>query len=152
MKSYTFEVIQRDILQNKLYDIFSKSVFDRDVPKYDDFVKENEDCRLDLVSLRLYGTTEYVEELMVANNIINPFSISFGDPITYVSVEYLNYLRGVDKPNYNSMKVAKPKNKKSTRQDANRNKGVPPTRRPLDFQQMIIDRKNRTIKLNTKLQ
>ncbi len=151
MKTFTFEVINRDPLQDSLYDIFSKSVVDKPVQRMHDVVRENEEGRLDLVSLRVYGTTDKVEELMVINNILNPFSIQSGEPIDWVYRSQLDWFNEKDKELSISEKVANPKNKKDTRKDPSRQTGVPPTIRPVDFEQMIVDKKNKTIKLNTKL-
>ena len=150
MVSFTFEVITRDKQQNYLYDIFAKSVVDKNVGRVEDYVRENEESRLDLVSLRIYGTTKYVEELMVINNILNPFSIKNGDAIFYVNSNELGFFNEKDKEVSSSDKVANPK-KKDTRTDPSRQKGVPPTIRPVDFEQMLVDKKNKTIKLNTRL-
>jgi len=150
MQNFTLDNIKRDKNQDNLCDIFSKSVVDVPSYKYEDVVQDYEESRLDLVSFRLYGTTKYVEELMVINNILNPFSISIGDTIYYIAEELVVGMNQIDKPEINSEKVANPKNKK-TRTDPSRQTGVPPTIRPIDFEQMIVDKKNKTIKLNTKL-
>jgi hypothetical protein len=42
-------------------------------------VTSAEEMRLDLVCDRFYGSTEYMDVLMKANNIFNPFSIKEGD-------------------------------------------------------------------------
>jgi len=62
----------------------------------------------------------------------------------------IGYFRNPEKNEEISENVAKPRNK-NTRKDPNRVKGVPPTIKPLDFEQMLVDRKNKTIKLNNKL-
>lgn len=148
MRSFTFEVINRDELQDSLYDIFSKSVVDKPVNRIHDIVRDNEEGRLDLVSLRVYGNTSKVEELMVINNILNPFSIKSGEPIDWVYSAQLDWFNEKDKENKMSDKVANPK---GTRKDPSRQTGVPPTIRPVDFEQMMVDKKNKTIKLNTRL-
>lgn len=150
MRSFTFDVIQRDKNQDNLCDIFSKSVVDRNLYRYENIVQVGEEGRIDLVCSRLYGTTKYVEELMVINNILNPFSINVGDTIYYVALKELEAMNMTEKPEVNSEKVANPKTK-NTRTDPSRQTGVPPTIRPLDFEQLIVDKKNKTIKLNTKL-
>lgn len=154
MKSFTFEVLKRDPKQDYLYDIFAKSVSDNmtinNALKGVTVVLEGEEGRLDILSKRVFGSSQYVEELMVLNNIMNPFSIEVGDVIYVVEQGTLTMMQQVDKTTDNSEQIAKPKNK-STRVDPSRNTGVPPTIRPVDFEQMLVDRKNQTIKLNTKL-
>lgn len=150
MRSYTFDIIKRDTKQDNLYNIFSTSIIDQPIQRLKTYVYEGEECRLDLVSKRLYLTTIYEEELMVINNIINKFSISVGDEIEYVDNNAIQLFRSFDVDDgQNSEKVAN--QNKSTRVDPNRQSGVPPTIRPLDFEQMMVDKKNQTIKLNTKL-
>jgi len=151
MNTYTFKVITRD-KESNLFDIFSKSVVDKDINyKYlQNIVKDGEEGRLDRVSKRIYGTSGFVEELMMINNIVNPFTIQVGDAIFFVPVDYIAYYRETEEKEENTEKLANPKNK-NTRKDPTRQKGVPPTIRPLDFKQILVDRKSNTIKLNTKL-
>ena len=154
MINYTFTVIKRDPKQNNLYDLFSFSGV-RDImsiQKYLDVVNDGEECRMDLISKRLYGTSAYVEELMRINNILNPFSVNAGDPLYFVMVEDLEYYRYVDfDSKVLSTRISNPKDKKGTRVDPTRQTGVPPTIRPIDFKQILVDKQNKTIKLNTKL-
>lgn len=151
MLSYTFKVITRDTNQSNLYNIFSSSVVDSQYGfRYTQVVNEGEECRLDLFCNRIYGTSLYVEELMMINNIINPFSISVGDTLYYVDLTSLRYFNKVDDDSAtitNKINVSS----KSTRVDPTRQTGVPPTIRPVDFKQIIVDKNSQTIKLNTKL-
>ena len=105
MKSYSLENIKRDKNQDSLYDIFSKTVVDQKINRLQNTVIDGEDGRLDKVSLRLYGSTNYVEELMIINNIINPFSIKVGDVIFYVETKNVEYLRQIEKSKEVSEKV-----------------------------------------------
>jgi hypothetical protein len=151
MKSFTFDIIKREITQDSLYNIFQKSIVDQKVARIESVVQDGEECRLDLISKRIYGSSNYVEQLMIINNIINPFSLNVGDTIYYVDSSSLDFFKQIDKKTDVSERIANPKNKKGTRIDPTRQTGVPPTIRPVDFEQIIVDKKNNTIKLNTKL-
>jgi len=156
MISFTFEVLKRNRKQDGLYDIFRDSIVDQPLPDfaiYENYVLPEEEGRIDLICDRFYGSTGYVEELMMLNNIVNCWSIQSGDKIKYLSLENITIYRKTEKDNADSDNVAFPKGKKQkdTRKDPNRQKGVPPTIRPLDFESIMVDKKNKTIKLNTKL-
>jgi hypothetical protein len=151
MRSYTFEIISRDNNQDGLFNLFTRTIVDNKVNKIRDIVLEQEEGRLDLVCKRLLGSKSYIEEMMMINNIINPFSIKSGDIIYYVSSIDLISLQYKDKEeeSVNGEEVTNPK--KGTRKDPTRQKGVPPTIRPVDFKQVIVDKVNKTLKLNSKL-
>ena len=127
MKSFTFDIIKREITQDFLYNLFQKSIVDQQATRMEDIVQDGEECRLDLISKRIYGSSNYVEQLMIINNIINPFSISVGDTIYYVDSASLDFFKQIDKTTDVSERVANPKNKKGTRIDPTRQTGVPPT-------------------------
>jgi len=150
MQSYTFEILKdRKKVTDKLYNLFLTTLVDvKNLTKYETIIYENEECRLDLISKRLYGTKTYVEELMIINNIVNPFSIKAGDTFFYVSPADIELMK---RPEEEFVAETISGKNKSTRKDPTRRKGVPPTIKPIDFEQVIVDRKAKTIKLNTKL-
>lgn len=151
MKSYTFEIIdERSKNEEGLYDIFLDTVIDKDLIKYQTIVKEKEEARMDLLCKRIYGTSMYIEELMLMNNIINPFSIVVGQLIEFVGQDDISYYRDPEETNEKSENIANPKNK-NTRKDPNREKGVPPTIKPIGFKQILVDKKNKSIRINNKL-
>lgn len=53
-------------------------VFARGIPYFPHFVEKEEEMRMDLISDRLYQTTEYTAFLCRLNNIINPLNIKEG--------------------------------------------------------------------------
>jgi len=144
MVGFTFEVIKRG--NYKLYNLFSNTIIDRNVITESIVVEEREEARMDLISLKLYGSTEYIEELMMINNILNPFSIEVGATIKYVPTHVLEYYQDTSEPIIKTDKKKKTNNK-STRKDLKR----PPTLRPDNFEQVLIDKENKTLKLNTKV-
>lgn len=151
MISYTFDNIKRDENQGGLYDIFRQTIIDRKMTLSQDYVQETEEGRLDLVCKRLYGSVKYLEELMMINNIINMWNVKRNDTIYYVSIDLIESYRELEKDDDTSKTIANPKNK-STRTDPNRETGVIPTIKPSNFDQIIIDKKNKKIKINNKLQ
>jgi hypothetical protein len=50
-------------------------------------VNEETEMRMDLISLKYYGSTKYIDILCKANNIFNPFSIEVGDILVIPSVD-----------------------------------------------------------------
>jgi len=150
MVSYTFKIItDRKKTEDKLFDLFLDTIVDvKGLTKYEDIVEESEEARLDLISKRIYGSKQYVEELMLINNILNPFSIVAGQTIYYLGLDEIKLLR---RPEQEFVGTTVAKQNKSTRKDPTRQKGVPPTIKPMDFEQIMVDKKGKTIKLNTRL-
>lgn len=150
MLSYTLDNLKVNPDQDFLYDIFKNTVVDKKIPRRTTVVQEGEEMRLDLVSKRLYGTTEYVEELMILNNILNPWSIKKQDSIVFLDYQSISLLQDLEiDEEITSEKSAKPN--KNTRVDANRNKGVIPTIKPINLKQLEVDKTSEKIKINNKL-
>ena len=152
MYSFTLENLTKNYYKNdNLYDIFKNTIVDKNISVNTTFVQEGEEMRLDLISKRIYGTTAYVEHLMVINNIVNPWSIQAQDEIFFVDIDNIRLLEQLEKDDEEtSNKVTKLN--KNTRIDPNRNKGVIPTIKPLTLKQIENDKNNEKIKINTKLQ
>ena len=80
---------------NGLYDIFGTTViYDIEQNFYVYVVLPEHEMRLDLICDYLYTHTDFIEELMVVNNIYNPWNIKEGDEILYFSPENLMILHG----------------------------------------------------------
>jgi len=153
MKNFTFTVINRDSTQDNLYDIFKQTVIvtpDVQNNRKLNYVSDGEEARIDKICSRLFDSQSYVEEFMALNNIVNPWSLQVGDEIYYLDGN-LETMRQTEKDDSQTENATNPKKKKGVRVDPNRQKGVPPTIKPSDFQQILVDKKNQTIKLNTKL-
>lgn len=91
MRIYTFEQdnisttteVDND-LSFTLYDLFKKSlIYNGNIVDSIYYVKNDNSCRIDTICNNIYGGTAYTEELLVTNNIINPFSIEDGDMLEY---------------------------------------------------------------------
>lgn len=150
MNSFTLNNLKIDKKQDQLYNIFTDTVIERPIEKYTTIVQEGEEMRLDKISRRLYGNTQYVEELMVLNNIVNPWSITVNQEINFLSTNGMEAMRKLSPENDDTIEtVVNPK--KNTRVDPNRNKGVIPTVKPLTLKQVWVDEKANKIKVNTKV-
>lgn len=86
MKFYTFDNTNMKTTTDGyvLYDFFEKTMVNNEQLAYNTYtVPEEFDCRLDLVCKHIYGSTDYMEELMTQNGILNPFSVKAGDVLYY---------------------------------------------------------------------
>ena len=87
MKFYSFENSSfTEITDNGeiLIDLFETTVIDN--PQLKNYVYQvplEYTGRVDLVTKELYDSINYTEELLVMNNIINPFSVETGDILYY---------------------------------------------------------------------
>jgi hypothetical protein len=131
-----------------LYDIFKNTcVYDKNITLFKYIVNREYEMRLDLICQYLYGHTEFIEELMVINNIYNPFSIKEGDTIYYFDTEDLNLLHANEVQTENAFeKMAKFQTKKP---DGTPN--LSPTMKPPGMSQVINDKKSGKIRILNKL-
>ena len=68
----TTKKIKRDSEQNNLFDLFQKNVINtKNIPLNLYIVSRELEMRLDRISEYIYGSSDYVEELMILNDIIN---------------------------------------------------------------------------------
>ena len=133
--------------QEQLIDIFEKNIqYNNTIQLYRYFVPREYEMRLDLVSRKIYGSLDYMEELMVINNIISPYSIKENQLLYFCSIDDISSLYIKDdieeEPNQNREKIIKAAqpSKKSTRK-------TPTTLQPANVKQVTIDTKNRKVKI-----
>jgi len=89
--------IKRDSSQNNLFDLFQKNIVNNpDILKNIYVVPREYEMRLDRISLHIYGSSDYVEELMILNDIINPYSIKEGQYIYFCQINDLARLYTTD--------------------------------------------------------
>ncbi len=105
--------------------------------------------RLDRISYHIYGTTDYVEELMVVNDILNPYSIKEGQYIYYCSIENLKLLYVKD-----DMKTDIDENKQQLIQSqktkkTQNSKNLSPTIKPDNLEQIKVSKDNRVQIINS---
>lgn len=150
MKIYSFENL--NIGNDGFYDLFQKTMVNNIQQSYKYFVVTDEyEGRIDLVSMYLYGTNIYTEELMTLNNIINPWSIKNGDYIFYYesTSDYSTFYKK-DDPTYSQKDEILLMNKnKSTKKDSNR-LGSPPVIKPDNLKQVDINYTKKKISIINK--
>jgi len=147
---YSLEKIE--IGFNNLYNLFQKTIKSSiDITITPFFVTDEYNGRLDLICKFLYGNTNHIEELMVINNIINPYSIKSGNIIYFVqNTEDFKLLYDSD-PVDNDQKdrILNMNKNKISKKDTNRI-GSPPTIKPDHLKQMKIDYDNHKITILNK--
>lgn len=93
MKFYSFEklntltsVYDENTGDVSIYDLFERTIYNNTDLKRNPYITSFDDvCRLDKVCNNINsGYLEYIEELIVSNNILNPFSIEENQYLTYV--------------------------------------------------------------------
>ena len=155
MNFYTFE--NTNIKETKdgyrLYDFFEKTMVNDEELIYSAYtVPEEFDARLDLVCKHIYGNTDFMEELMTQNGIINPFSIKAGDELYYAySTNELKalYQRDVDTNEENKKKILNVNKEKTSKQDPNAS--LPPSIRPGNLKPVDVNYNKKTITVINKL-
>ena len=89
----TTKKIKRDSEQNNLFDLFQKNVINtKNIPLILYIVSRELEMRLDRISEYIYGSSDYVEELMILNDIINPYSVKEGQYIYFCDISMLPML------------------------------------------------------------
>lgn len=151
MEIYTFNKL--NIGTDGFYNLFEKTIVNNNLTTYNTLIVNDEfNGRLDLLTKYIYGSTNYIEELMVINNIINPYSIKTGDIIKYPPKSTdLNFLyeNEEQKDDIKDEILLKNKNK-STKKDINRI-GYPPTIKPDNLKQIQVNHNTKKITIINKL-
>lgn len=148
MNIYSFDISPLKI-KDKLYNIFQKNIqYSTEIQLFTYIVPREYEMRLDLISKRIYGSSNYVEELMVINSIINPYSIKENQEIYYCDRNSLNSLyvkddlEDTDDIREKIIKASQSNNKNKESQNK-----IPTTLKPKNIKQVTIDTKNRKIRI-----
>jgi hypothetical protein len=150
MKIYSFD---KKNLKKKgeIYDIFEKNIrYSREVTLYFYIVPIEREMRLDLISKDIYGSSDYMEELIVMNHIINPYSIKVGQILNFCPKAQMNSLYTKDEmqvDDSSKQKMIKAAQSKKTKTDIWLKEQIPTTVMPDNLKQVTIDTKNRKIKI-----
>ena len=147
MKIYSFDISPIK-LKDKLFNIFQKNIeYNNTIQLFKYVVPKEYEMRLDLISKRIYGSPDYIEELMLINNIINPYSIRENQDIYYCSKDKIgslyttDNLLDTDELREKIIQAEQPsKNRKKTEK-------IPTTLKPKNIKQVTIDTKNRKVKI-----
>lgn len=148
--------IKRDPNQDNLFDLFQKNVVNNSKNMILEIyiVPREFEMRLDRVSDYIYGSSSYMEELMVLNDIINPYSIKEGQYIYFCQVNDLQKLYTID--NLQNLKETARQNLiKSNKNQNNINlygtsdQNLPPTVKPSNLQQVKVTKDNKIQIINS---
>jgi hypothetical protein len=154
MNFYTFENTNQKVSPEGyvLYDFFEKTMVNDQEIIYSEYTVPTEyDSRLDLVCKHIYGSTDYMEELMTQNGIINPFSIKTGDVLFYAySSDNLKilYQRDENINNENKRKILNINKSKSSTQDPNAS--LPPSIKPNSLKAIDVNYNKKKITIMNK--
>ncbi len=147
--------IKRDPNQDNLFDLFQKNVVNnsKNMTLQIYIVPREFEMRLDRISDYIYGSSSYMEELMVLNDIINPYSVKAEQYIYFCQVDDLQKLYTID--NLQNLKeVARQNLIKSNQNQNNLNFGtsdqnLPPTVKPSNLQQVKVTKDNKIQIINS---
>ena len=155
MEFYTFDNtnIKENLEGQRLYDFFEKTMVNDYELIYSSYIVPEEfDARLDLVCKYIYGSMDYMEELMTQNGIINPFSIKTGDELQYsYSSEVLRalYQRDIEINEENKKRILNINKAKRSTQDPNAS--LPPSIKPGNLKALDVNYNKKTISVINKL-
>ena len=146
--------ISRDNNQDGLFNLFQKNIINSNNVTLKGYIVPREyEMRLDKISNHIYGSPDYMEELMVLNDIINPYSVKEGQLIYFCSVNSLSNLYTKDEmledkeaKRQKLIKSSQPnRNKQKTASDQN----LPPNIKPANLEQIKVSKDNRVQIINS---
>ena len=157
MKIYSFDTtkrLKRDPKQGNLFNLFEKNIMNVNNVELIPYVVPREyEMRLDRISEFIYGTSQYVEELMVMNDILNPYSIKEGQIIYYCDVNLLSNFYTSDKlTDQNEIKRQELMNSSQNNRSKftlGDNQKLPPNIKPSNLEQIKISKDNTVSIINT---
>lgn len=144
--------LKRDPNQGNLFNLFQKNIVinnKQNIKLYLYVVQREYEMRLDKISNFLYGTPDYVEELMVINDIINPYSVKEGQYLYYCSLDNLQFFYTTD----DTFEDTTSKNNLINSSKTNKNKeftdNLPLTIKPNNLKQITITEDNKVKIINS---
>ncbi len=148
MNIYSFDVKTLSKNDDNLFDVFEKNIkYSNTIILHKYFIPREFEMRLDLISNELYGNSKYIEELMVINNIISPYSLKENQMIYYCSIDDMQSLYTKDDMKENDkIREAIIKSSQSDKKPQQKDK-IPTTLKSKNIKQVTVDNKNRKIKI-----
>jgi len=146
--------IKRDPDQNNLFNLFQKNLMVvAGIPLNVYVVPREFEMRLDRISNFIYGSPNYVEELMALNDIINPYSVKEGQYIYFCEEGNLQYLYTKDDLSTESEKKRQQLIKSSQPNRSNQsipsNQNLPLTIKPSNLNQITVGADNNVKIINS---
>lgn len=149
MKIFSFDSdtsnnkIKRDPKQGNLFNLFQKNLTNvQNLPLKIYIVPREYEMRLDRISEHIYGTSDYVEELMSINDIISPYSVKEGQYIYFCEINVLQNLYTTDNltdtteiNRQDLMSSSQPNRDKTS---VNSNENLPTTIKPSNLEQIKV--------------
>jgi hypothetical protein len=144
--------LKRDPNQGNLFNLFQKNIIinpKHNITLYSYIIQREYEMRLDKISNFLYGSPDYVEELMVINDIINPYSVKEGQYLYYCSFDNLQLFYTTDDMVEDSTtKDNLIKSSKTNKKQENSDK-LPLTIKPDNLKQITITEDNKVKIINS---
>jgi hypothetical protein len=146
--------IKRDPNQDNLFNLFQKNIVNnsKNMTLEIYIVPREFEMRLDRVSDYIYGSSSYMEELMVLNDIISPYSVKEGQYIYFCQVDNLQKLYTIDDLQ-NLKSVARQNLIKSNQNNLNlygtSDQNLPHTVKPSNLQQVKVTKDNKIQIINS---
>ena len=139
--------ILRDPKQDNLYNLFQKNIMiTKNLVVYPYLVPREFEMRFDRISNDIYGSPNFVEELMILNDIISPYSIKEGQIIYFCDSDNLSSLYTTDitveNKEVNRQNLIKSSQTNRDRQNLSNDSNLPPTVKPQNLEQVKIDKNN----------
>lgn len=140
MKIYSFDKYKLDREPvTQLFDLFRKNIVNTYGIKLSYYIVPREyEMRLDRISEFLYGSSEYVEELMVLNNIMNPYSVKQGQYIYHCDLSDLAKLYTKDNLADNEKTKKSIESTKNKKTSSRYNENLPLTVKPGNLEQIKV--------------
>ena len=141
----TNNTINRDINQGGLFNLFQKNiVYNNTIPLSIYIVPREYEMRLDRISYHIYGSSDYVEEIMVLNDIINPYSVKEGQYIYFCQIDYLQNLYTKDEilTQLDQTRISLINGTKLNKDTQNIEKGLSTTIKPASLKQVKVSSNN----------
>ena len=146
--------ILRDPKQDYLFDLFQKNIVKtRNIVLIPYVVPREFEMRLDRISNYIFSSPDYVEELMVINDIINPYSVKEGQVLYNCTIDSAAYLYTKDELLNNTedqrqslINSSQPNRQK---QNLNSNQNLPVTVKSSNLQQIKVTNDNKVQIINS---
>lgn len=146
--------ISRDINQDFLYNLFQKNMIYKEENIFLNLyvVPREFEMRLDKISNYIYGSPDYVEELMLLNDILSPYSVREGQAIWYCSISDMDNLYVKDQTmnnEINKQNLIKSSQPNRSKQNLSNDQSLPPTVKPSNLEQIKVSKDNKVQIMNT---